>query len=35
MTVHTWCTGNFVPKILRRGTMNKFCSDEDWIPVKL
>ena len=22
-------TGNFVPNILRRGTMNKFCSDED------
>ena len=35
MTVHRRCTGNFVPKILRRDTMDKFCSNEELVPVKL
>ena len=35
MTAHRRFTGYLVPKILRGGTMNKFCSDAEWIPVKL
>ena len=35
MTVHRRCKDNVLPKDLRRATMNKFCSNEDWVPVKL
>ena len=33
--VHRRCTGNLVLNILRRDTVNKYCFDEDWVPVKL
>ena len=35
MIVHKMCTGSLVSNILRRGTTNKFCSDMDWVPVRL
>ena len=35
MTVNRKCTGNFVQKILRRGSMDKFCSNEDCVLVQL
>ena len=35
MIVHRRWTGSLVPNILGRGTMNEFCSDMDWVPVRL
>ena len=35
MIVHRRCTGSLAPNIIRRDTMNKLCSDMDWIPVRV
>ena len=33
MIVHRRCTGSLVSNILRRGAMNKFYPDVDWVPL--